>query len=505
MKKIVPVLFALLTGAVYTFASETPGNTYLKTSHFIIRHNENITPYAAVVAEHAEAHYEKIESFLKYSLNETIKISVTDKGGISLIPEYGSIHFSPSSNFHESADVLYRQIFLRFIDSICRQTAGNFRLQTFSDLFIDMLCSYSFTGFDLHKELILRDQLKISKLNQLHIMEIDSLNGDAMKAAYAGFFYFIESSYGRKIMLRALKDSVYYGSFLNSLKSVTGKTIDEIDSEFNEFLSSKIYTAIPAGDYGILKVDFNYDHIKDFYIYNGRITILAAQNNSTEIFMIDKNSGIPSIIKLPGNLTLKSICHFENNYIAIAGDYGHVSSIIIYDIDQLRITRVIKLPGIHINTINNSVQDGVFMLNSVNGISGSIIETDYSSVIINRKNAADITGSSGIITRGESVYYIAKKDLYELIELNLLTGDEQPLLKSKDEIMSLTVSGDNIIIAANNSSGGYVSSINPVNGINKILVSGCPALYKAFVEEQTIYMLAYNNGRRKILVKELPR
>lgn len=505
MKKIVPVLFALLTGAVHTFASETPGNTYLKTSHFIIRHNENITPYAAAVAEHAEAHYKKVESFLEYSLNETIKISVTDKGGISLIPEYKSLHFSPSSNFHESIDVLYRQIFVRFINSMCRQTAGNIRLKTFNDFFTDMLCNYSITGFDLHKELILRDQLKINKLNQLHIMEIDNLNGDAIKAAYAGFFYFIESSYGRKIMLRTLKDSVYYGSFLNSLKSVTGKTIDEIDSEFNKFLSSKIYTAIPTGDYGILKMDFNYDHIKDFFIYNGRIAILAAQNNSTEIFMIDTKTGIPAMIKAFNNLTLKSICHFDNNYIAIAGDYGHVSSIIIYDTDRLRIEKEIKLHGIHINTINKSVQDGVLMLNSVSGISESIIAADYNSVIINRKSAGCITDSSGIITRSESVYYIAKKDLYELIELNLITGDEQSLLKTKDKIMSLTVSGDNIIIAANNSSGGYVSSINPVNGSYKILVSGCPALYKAFVEEQTVYILAYNNGSRRILMKELPR
>ncbi len=506
MKKTFPALLALFLCTVQAYPVESPGISFLKTPHFAIKYNENITPYASAIAERAEAHYRNIESFLSYSLDEETKIIISDGSSLSALREYNSIKLSPSSKFHDVDTVLYSQIFNRFLDSIVSQASGVFKFKSVNDISAEMLCSYSVTGFNINNELILKDNFFNSGNNKINIIDLDNFNGDTGKAVYAGFFYFIESTYGRKVMLRALKDASYYGSFLSSLKSVTGKSTEELNTEFKTLLSGKFSETAPGIDKtGFSDFSIN-GYVSDFFINNDRLTVLADNGVVRSIIIIDLKTGKPVLkTELPGSSNFKSICPVNDNKLAAAGYNRDGSSLFIYNTDSLSMMREIRLPGVYINSINNSEKEGVLLLNSVYGTAKEIIEADYSSGVLNKKNGAHITGSSDIIFHSESVYYTAKRDLYELVEYNVSTGEERSVLKLKDEIASLSLSGDSIVIGANNSSGGYVSLYNCENSSLKQIISGCPLLYKAFASDKNIYMLAYYNGSRRIIVKELPQ
>ena len=506
MKKTFPVLLALFLCPVQIYFVESPGISFFKTPHFAIKYNENVTPYASVIAERAEAHYRNIESFLSYSLDEETKILISDGSSLSPLQGYNSIKLSSSAKFDDADIELYRQIFNRFLNSIFSQTSGIFKFKTINDVSADMLCSYSITGFNINNELILKDKFLHSGNNKISIIEFDSFNGYTGKAVYAGFFYFIESAYGRKVLLRALKDTSYYGSFLSSLSSVTGKSFEEFNTEFNNFLSGKFAGAASGIDKtGFSDLSIN-GFVSDFFINNDMLTVLADNGAAQSIVMFDLKTGKQSLkTELPGNYNFRSICPVYDNKLAAAGDYSDGASVFIYDTDPLSMGKEIRLPGVYINSINNSGKEGVLLLNSVCGIAKGIIEADYSSGVLNKKNGAHITGSSDIIFHSGSVYYTAKRELYELVEYNVSTGEERSVLKQKDEIVSLSLSGGSIVVTSNNSSGGYVSLFNRENGSLKTLASGCPLLYKTFTSDKNIYMLAYYNGSRRIIIKELPQ
>ncbi|HPJ40863.1 MAG TPA: hypothetical protein PLY21_00945 [Spirochaetota bacterium] len=506
MKKNIPVLIAVFLCAFFPYSASSSDSSFLKTPHFIIQYNESITPHAYAVAERAENHYRNIESFLSYSLNDEIKISIDDVKSLSGVLDFDSIKISPAVNYYDADNTLYRLIFNRFLVSIFAPATRVFKFNAVSGIIADTLCSYSITGFNISDELVLRDAFLRSGNGKVNISEFNKYSNDTIKAAYAGFFYYIESVYGRKVMIRALKDSSYYGGFFNSLISVTGKSYQEFNSEFNAFLSGKFAdNAFKNDKIRFLDLPVN-ALVDDFFIRNNKLVVLAETDGNFSIIIIDLNKEKPLLSKaLPENLYFKSICPVNDNNFAVAGHSGDSSTVFIYNTDSCFMTKKIDLPGIYINTINNSGKDEILFLNSVYGISKGIIKTDYNSGVLNKKNSAYIAGSSDIIFNGESVYYIIKRDSCDLVQYNISTSEELPLLKLQDEMASLSTAGDNIIITANNSSGGYVALYNRENGTVESLLSGCPLLYKAFVSDRNIYMLAYCNGSRRIIIRELTR
>jgi len=379
-------------------------------------------------------------------------------------------------------------------------------LRTRNDFFEEMLCRYSATGFNVINELILRDKFLNKETGKFNITELNNYKDDTTEAVYTGFFYFIESSYGRKVMLRAIKDAAYYDSFVNSLNSVTGKSYEDINSEFYSFLSAKFSgTFDNSNNTAFSDVQFN-GNIKDFVIYNDKIAVLVeiTGNNFIEIKDIHTRKTISSEA-LPENIIYRRIGCVFNNQLSVTGNSGEGTTLLIYKTDPMLLSREIKLPGIYINSLCNSGEDEVFLFNSIFGISSGIIEADHNSLVLKKISTSNIAVNSDLVFLGDSVYYLAKKDYNELIELNIKTGAERSLLKLKDGISSLTVSRNNIIIAANNHSGGYVSLFNTENGSIKSLVSNCPPVYNAYLSNEMIYILTYSNGSRRLIVKDIPR
>lgn len=506
MKKRISVFFAVLICAVEAYSIDVSDTALLKTPHFIIKYNPNSTPYAAVIADRAETHYRAIESFLSYSLNEELKIAIYDDCYSSLSPEYNSIKLSSASNFYDTDDKLYSQIFIKFYRSMSRQTSELINLKPVNDYFVEMLCRYSAAGFNINNELILRDYFLNREAGKINIVELNNYKDDSAEAVYSGFFYFLESSYGRKVMLRALKDAAYYGSFANSLNSITGKANQEINSEFNSFLSAKFSGNVySCNNNPFSDIQLN-GNIKDFLIFKDKLAALVDIDGNSFIEIMDLHTGKTVCTEaLPKNIIFKRICHVDNNQLAVTGNSSEGTTVCIYNTDPLLLSKTMIFPGIYTNTITNSGEDEYFLFNSVYGISKGIIKADYNKLVRNKIRASHIAANSDIVLLGDSVYYIAKRDFYELIEVNIKTGAENSLLKLKDEISSLTISRNNIVLTANNPSGGYVSLFDTENGSIKSLVSGCSMVYNAYLSNEMVYILAYYNGSRRIIVKEIPR
>jgi len=505
MKKI----FYAFTAAIILTACVCPVRasdvSFLKTPNFLIKHNRNLTAYASVVAERAESHYKNIEFFLRYSLNNYINISISENGGVSHFPAYDSINLSAASNFNDIDDDLYRSVFMLFIEAILNESSVLYPFIYDDEHLYNMLCCYSITGFDVKNELILHDYFLLKKNRRISIKELNSLNEETGRAAYAGFFSFLESEYGRNVMLRVLKDSGYYKSFINSLISVTGKTPEEIDSGFNNFLIKKFSGFLTSQTDERFQIIPFAGAVTDFFVSKDKLTLLVDEdgNRSVELFDLVKNE-VYLKKELQKDCLIARIFPIENNRLGVAGNSANGGRLYIHDEESLFLNNAFELPGVYINNVINYSLDNSFIVNSVAGTSSVIIEADYNKGFFNRISAPNLYKNSDIIPIGASLFYIGKKDLYEFIELSISGGEIKTWLKLSDEIVSLSVSGDIILLTANNSSGGYVLQFDFKTGNFSKIFSCSSFLYKTCVSDNRIYMLTYYNGTRSIIVENIP-
>lgn len=507
MKKIFPAILVCLLSSVHVFPAPSSEQSSLKTGHFIVTYDENETPYAAFIAELAESQYGRIESFLSYSLDEPVKISISRSGSANTLPGFNnSLPVSSASDIRVTESELYYGLFMLFLKGMSAGSSGFSPVKKDNINHQAVLCSYSIRGFDASNELILKGYYRSSRGAGISLTGSVDAEREEMEALYSGFLYFIESSYGKKIMLRALKEINYYGGFINSLASVTGKTPENINGEFDVFLAQKFKEHEPSLEkQQVLELSKD-GYISDFSISpDGNSLVILAEKEGKQWVERRELSGARglAIKELESGTVFINLRHADGDYMVLAGNSSEESSVQIYTSDSLIRKREFRLPGIFINRI--TLYGDTFFLNSSYGVSEGILSADFGAGLLKRRPSDRLMHDSDIIAVKGKIFYVAKRDFYEVIEADSETGEEEPVVKSKDEISSVSSSANQIIISTNSSYGGKILLFDPENRTLKQLLSLESPVYKALIKGDTVYSLTYYNGRRSIAINQIQR
>lgn len=507
IKKVFTILTLLLCSD-YLYSSVNDNTKLLKTDHFIIRYNIDEMQYAVYIAGVAETQFRQIEGFLDYSVKEDINLVISDDGGFSSgISINGNIAINTSSDQALEKTRLYHKLFSLFLKNLTRESHG-FPALTFGDDPLDeVLCYYSMNGFDTEDELVLRDAFLRKYRGVVDILSVVKESRAMTDAVYSGFFSYLESEYGKNVTTRAVKEKFHYGNFFKALSAVTGKTISDIKSGFNNYLSGK-YSADSASKSDEMSGTVNAVAAVDFLLSpdGGSILLLKNRNGEYRIEKSDLDSGeTTENIKLTDNYTFNSISYADKNMIIVSGSSKDNSLVQVYSTDSFIKLNEYRLPLIFISKISTTYEKGTFIINSQYGFLSGILVADFNEKNISPLPSTTLLHVSDSTYFNGKIYYSIYNNLYETSVDNGAKVEPRPIVKLTENISSLTIEGDNIIISANSSSGGKVYLFNNKNGVFSEVFSLDKPIYKTIMNGSKLYCLVYQDGSRALLIKSLSR
>ncbi len=508
-KKISTLLALIFLCSDYLYPSVYDNTKFIKTDHFIVRCNSDEMQYAVYIADVAETQFRQIEGFLDYSVTHDINLIVSDDSDfLAGISFSGKLAVSPTSNQILEKTRLYYKLFNLFLRDLACESSSFPALAVGGDPVDEMLCYYSVNGFDAEDELILRDAYLRRYKGMINISSVIKEKREILDAVYSGFFNYIESVYGRKIITRVVKERIHYGNFFRALSAITGKTCSEINSGFNNYLSGKYSAVSPRNNENDFKQSVDAGDSVDFILSPdaGSVFLIKSGNGKSRVEKLDFNSGkTEKIINLADDFTFNSISYADNDRIIIAGTSKENSLVQIYSTDSFIKLNEYKLPGIFIKKISNYLSNNSFIINSDYGVLSGILVADFGNKNISHLPSATLSAVSDSVCFNGKIYYSIKNNLYTVSAADGAKLEPQPLFKIAENISSLAIEGENIVISANSASGGKVYLFSIKNGeLSEVLSLDIP-LYKTVINGSKLYCLVYHDGGRALLIKSLRR
>ena len=302
----------------------------INTEHFTIRHNAEFTGFALRIADLAENFYSQIENFLEFSLYQRINIEISNSSSF-----LNSIVISPEVDFSESKDFLYKKIFFEFFN-------GQDGISYNDSQFIDSLQFYAKNGFSAIDRLVITDFFHNRKDQ---IIDLRNLSNPYYSSLNCAFFDFINQKFGRKIFLRSLKDSAFFGSFESALEKHSGVTKEENKNLFIQYLKENFNSDIESKNL-IIGED-----VEDFAISGEVLALILRDNSKFSLAIYDNIKGnILRQIYLPADYNYKTISIWAKQ-IVVAGTSLKGSGILLFVKETLTLQKNLFYPYIYIKKL----------------------------------------------------------------------------------------------------------------------------------------------------------
>ncbi|HOV09253.1 MAG: hypothetical protein BWY23_02667 [Spirochaetes bacterium ADurb.Bin218] len=448
----------------------------INTEHFTIRHNAEFTGFALRIADLAENFYSQIENFLEFSLYQRINIEISNSSSF-----LNSIVISPEVDFSESKDFLYKKIFFEFFN-------GQDGISYNDSQFIDSLQFYAKNGFSAIDRLVITDFFHNRKDQ---IIDLRNLSNPYYSSLNCAFFDFINQKFGRKIFLRSLKDSAFFGSFESALEKHSGVTKEENKNLFIQYLKENFNSDIESKNL-IIGED-----VEDFAISGEVLALILRDNSKFSLAIYDNIKGnILRQIYLPADYNYKTISIWAKQ-IVVAGTSLKGSGILLFDKETLTLQKNLFYPYIYIKKAAIA-ENGNIVFSIYGGDSQGFVVFDIESFSLG--NVFFVNDDyRDFILEGNSILLLKNSPYGELLRLQ---DSNNSVLFYLPDVSFLNRS---LYITAIS----YLQNRTEVKLLNsdfsrvQVIFSCKTPIYKSLYHQSRLYNLTLRNGKRCIEVVDL--
>jgi len=431
-------------------SSANSGAKVLTTDNFTINYNISNSICAVALAARLESYHDKISSFLEYNSPFRINVFVSEKNNkLQLLDLNNNIFVPTGGNFNIIEKELFSKIFMIYLHEIMRDGRGT---SAIDETFINAIIQYSDTEYK-YIDLLRNDLLDIKQMTSIDLENIDRLNKDEQKEVYTVLIDFIISNYGKKNLIRILKDTDYYNGFYKSLSKITGENINLISENFNVFLH-KQKSDSSAKTSNKKQLLHEIDEFTDIS-YSVSVNDIAAvlQQNKNDFRLLLKSRQNCSTIKLvhnEGGSFFADVVFLNNDTLALVENVKSGSIIHIYDIKNFKFINEISIPYLFISDIN-PLNDSSLIFSAMCGF-----RSDIYTFKIN-------TGELGMLTESgdnycpvvvnNKIYFISNTNKNSIVEMDTISGKLKTIFSSEQAISHLNCVNEKMLVFSKKMNG----------------------------------------------------
>ncbi len=433
------ILLIVLSGlfiskSSYSFDAER----IITTSHFIISYTVTDSNPALVLASELEISHNIISGFIEIDPLEKIHVNLS--GGSSIIDSgaelkilQGVLYVPMSENFNTIKNKLYSKLFYIYLQKLMHYE--NLTVIPGENL-VEAIIQYPLMERHVLNAM-LYDLVNIEKITAIDPGKIDRFNKYQQGVIYNLFIDFIISSYGKKILIQSLKDTVYYSGLINSISMITGDTSSAIADNFNLWLlkfnaENRLESLTEKKS---ISAEDGFQNCAYSISENGLSALLQLKDNSYRIFI--KNTGAGQILKLAeteNNSYYNEIVFMNENQLIIIEVVQNGSRILLYDISKKEFSKAVLIPYLFISEAASS-ENNMILFSADCGAKSDI----YTYNIYTEQ--LEILTVSGInrfpVRMNKKVFCISGINSGSIVELYKTTGESRVLFSAERRISYL--------------------------------------------------------------------
>jgi hypothetical protein len=476
----------------------------ITSPHFIILYDISESSIAIQSASDLESFHDTISGFLEADPLEKFHVKISGNFGITIpaggfYREQSILHINPGADYNRTKVELYDNLFIIFLSKLVHaKTIGS----VLEKNLISALKQHPVTSREI-QSIKFSDLVNIEDISSINLNNISKFHPEQQQIIYSAFIDFIISSYGKKILVQSLKDTVYYGGFFKSVSMITGKTAADIETGFNSWLKQfKSGSRLNAGtkiEAVHLKDEFN---DTSFSISeDGQTAILQVKNTKFRILI--KNGSSEMIIpleKTESDNSFNELLFINNNRLAVVEILKSGSKILIYDILRGEFVKTIIFPYLFINEVKCSgIEKMIFSARC--GSKSDIYTYDIKSEEFNI--ITDSGKNYSPLLLNDKAYFVSVTDKSSITELNIITGESKSIFSAEREISDLNRADDNTFTFLMNINGNdtvYIMDSQSGNLSRMSLV--IPSINKPRVSGRFIYFFSFFKSRYRLFKYE---
>ncbi len=502
MKKYYFSAYILVITAFFVSGSAYAVNSSrtLTTSHFIIKYNISESNPAILLSLDIESIYDTISSFLNFDPLEKIHVNVTEDLS-SMIPtaelyqDNNFLSVYAGGDYNRIKSELHDKLFTVFLRKLIQ--TQNITSVIDENLFW-ALTRYPVTSREF-QNIKLNDLVNIEGLNLIKLNKISKFNKNQQQIIYSAFIDFIISSYGKKILIQSLKDTVYYNGFLKSISMITGYSAADIENGFNSWLLQYKSDDRLQTDGKMELIHFNDEYNDSSYSISddGQSAILQMKDDKYRILL--KSAKPEEIIYLKNSeagSSFNELFFIGNSRIAVIEILQTGSKIFLYDIPGKNFFKTIPLFHLFISEIKYS-GEGTFIFSAMCGSHSDIYTIEIKTGQFNILTESGNNYSPIILDN--KVYFVSMNDKSDIRELDNNTGGVKSIFSAEGKLtdlnrvdnhtftFSMNINGKDTLYVMNTKSGSFI----------RVNIAS-PSILKPRITGRYIYFFSFFKSRYRL-------
>lgn len=489
------IIFIVFASSMYS-----PLNLYsftrwnvLSNNGYKIHYSNRDCEYALNLSADIENNFIKIKNFTGYEPEHYFNIYLIQRGLKESITSFFNTSGGVKVYVDEDYNKTKNRIWTFTIDetiSLLHNKSSGFSIKKskgYESWLSQILAHYLMEGFTSEDDMVLRSlidrQLPLS-LNPDSVRQFPKIE---LKALHLGFIHFVTQSYGKNLLISALNNISYCGGFLKSLEFISGRKLETIEADFNNFFVSR-YSKIIKNNFSINKTEIIELNNYRILSANQKGGILAYNNLTQNIDFLfsDSNSSELNIsASIPFKAGSTDIIHgsfYDDNKCIITITEEHGTLFYFYNITDSSLKQKIFIPYLFLRELSRShFTNGIVFSGSEGRRNDIFILYPGSMEIVKVTNGKGFYCYPAVLNK-EKIIFVEKSDKNNIYSIER-TGENMALLwETRNTLKDIAISENGDV---------YFSwNVDEVFNIYKFNIS----------EKKAIKLTDYNTGAFNPLV-----